>query len=92
MIIRKGKSQITFVYMPAQPCKKVQLAGTFNNWSPDGDKMARQKDGSYRKRLTLPPGEHRYKFIVDDQWIHDPDGEALAWNELGSQDSIVRVG
>lgn len=92
MIIRKGKSQITFVYTPPEPCRRVQVVGTFNDWQPDQGRMTKQKDGSYRKRLQLPPGEHRYRFIVDEAWIPDPEGEGQVPNPYGSHDSIVTVG
>ncbi len=91
MIIRKGKSQVTFVYAPGNSCQKVLLAGTFNEWNPENGKMARQKDGSFRKRINLSPGEYRYKFLVDGEWVHDSEGEAHAPNEFGSLDSIVRI-
>ena len=92
MIIRKGKSQVTFVYAPDNTCQQVLLAGTFNDWIPEKGKMIRQKDGSFRKRLRLSPGEYRYKFLVDGQWISDSDGEGQAANEFGTYDSPIRVG
>lgn len=91
MIIKK-KSQVTFVYAPADGCRKVQLAGTFNNWDPQAGVMTRQKDGSFRKRLTLEPGEYRYKFLVDGQWVEDPEAERLVPNQFGTYDSLVSVG
>jgi len=92
MIIRKGKSQITFVYAPDNACRQVFLAGSFNDWIPEKGKMIRQKDGSFRKRLRLPPGEYRYKFLVDGQWVADSSGEGQVPNEFGTFDSVVRVG
>jgi len=91
MVIQKGKSQITFVYRPEADCQRVQLAGSFNDWQPDDSKMTRQKDGTYRKRLQLPPGEHRYKFLVDGKWVEDPEAERLAANPYGTRDCVVTV-
>ena len=92
MLIKKGKSQVTFVYQPVNGCRKVQLAGSFNAWEPDACTMTRQKDGSYRKRLTLEPGEYRYKFLVDGTWIEDSTADSLVRNEYGTYDSLVKVG
>lgn len=93
MVIKKGKSQVTFVYQPQDGgCQRVELAGTFNDWQPQSGRMAKQKDGSFRKRIQLPPGEYRYKFIVDGQWQDDPEAEAHVTNEFGTQDALVRVG
>jgi 1,4-alpha-glucan branching enzyme len=92
MIIKKGKSQVTFVFQPNGDCRKVALAGDFNDWQPDSGKMTRQKDGSFRKRLNLDPGEHRYKFWVDGEWIEDPEAERHDYNQYGTRDCIVTVG
>lgn len=91
MVEKKGKSQITFVYSPNGQCKKVFVVGTFNDWQPLQGKMTRQKDGSFRKRIQLPPGEYRYKFIVDDQWVVDPQAEALVPNAFGTSDAVILV-
>ena len=69
MVIKKGKSQVTFVFTPSNNCRHVQVVGSFNNWEPTQGKMVRQKDGSFRKRVQLATGQHRYKFLVDDQWV-----------------------
>ncbi|HSW47009.1 MAG TPA: isoamylase early set domain-containing protein [Phycisphaerae bacterium] len=92
MIIKKGKSQVTFVYQPPNHCRSVAVVGSFNDWQADDGKMTRQKDGTYRKRLQLPPGQYRYKFLVDGQWIEDMQAEAMAPNEFGTQDCLVFVG
>ena len=92
MVLKKGKSEVTFVFKPDhKPCKSVALAGTFNDWKPSL-KMTRQKDGSYRKRLQLDPGEYRYRFVVDGDWLPDPQAEGQAPNPFGSVDSVVNIG
>ncbi len=92
MVIRKGKSQVTFVFQPGNRAQTVQLAGTFNDWQPDQGKMTRQKDGTYRKRLDLSAGQHRYKFFVDGEWVEDTEAEALVPNDFGTKDSLITVG
>lgn len=91
MLIKK-KTQVTFVYAPENGCRRVQLAGSFNSWEPAACSMTRQKDGTFRKRLTLQPGEYRYKFLVDGQWVEDTQADSLVPNEFGTYDSLVRVG
>ncbi len=92
MVLKNGKT-VTFVYRPDQnDCRSVALAGSFNDWQPDKGRMTRQKDGSFRKRLTLMPGEHRYKFVVDDStWLEDPQADRQTTNEFGTKDSVVVV-
>ncbi len=91
MIIKKGKSEVTFVFNAPDGCQRVELAGSFNGWEPDQCRMTRQKDGSFRKRLRLDPGEHRYKFLVDGKWVEDPEAERLVPNAYGTRDGLVSV-
>ena len=91
MVLRKGKSQITFVYNPIGTCRVVEVAGSFNDWQPTQGKMTKQKNGSYRKRYQLAPGEYRYKFIVDGNWMEDPEAEGYAPNDFGTRDALVVV-
>ncbi len=91
MVLKNGKT-VTFVYRPDQnDCQNVALAGTFNDWQPEKGKMTRQKDGSFRRRLNLMPGEHRYKFVVDNTWLEDPQADKQTTNEFGTKDSVVVV-
>lgn len=92
MILKRGRSEVTFIYRPGSgECRKVELAGSFNEWRPGVCRMTRQKDGSFRKRLQLAPGEHRYKFLVDGEWVSDPEAERLIPNPFGSLDSLLTV-
>ena len=50
---------------------EVKLAGEFNNWTPEI--IDRKDDGSWRKYLTLAPGKYSYKFVVDGEWMINPD-------------------
>ena len=91
MVLKNGRT-VTFVYRPDQAaCSEVALAGSFNEWQPDKGRMTRQKDGTYRKRVVLGPGEHRYKFVVDQQWVEDPQADKQATNGFGTKDSVVVV-
>lgn len=52
----------------------VSLAGDFNNWNMNADKMTQDEDGVWRIVVDLPPGEYEYKFVVNgSEWIADPD-------------------
>ncbi len=92
MVLKRGKTEITFVYRPTTSCSAVHVAGTFNNWQPQNGKMSRQKDGTYRKRLSLEPGRHLYRFVVDGHWIEDAEAEEQVINQYGGHDSVVTVG
>jgi 1,4-alpha-glucan branching enzyme len=52
--------------------------------------MRRQK-GVFAVTVPLARGAHQYKFIVDGQWITDPENSSRAANGLGSMNSVVVV-
>ena len=86
---KKGITRFAF-----QPCGqvsvgKVHLVGNFNQWNPHT--MRRQKNGSYVMNVELSPGTHEYKFIVDEQWVVDPDNNAWSLNSYGTLNSIAQV-
>jgi 1,4-alpha-glucan branching enzyme len=68
--------------------KKVNLAGEFNNWSPEGLVMTRTGD-EWVAKVYIGRGKHLYKFIVDGRWIKDPanplwedtDNNSVLWIE-----------
>lgn len=87
-IRRNGEA--TFVFDQQQEARRVFLVGDFNDWNPTARRMVRSKDGSFRARLRLDPGEHHFKFVVDDQWLPDFSTEQQA-NPFGTTNSVIRV-
>jgi len=70
---------------------KVFLVGDFNDWDPAARRMVKTRDGSFRAKLELAPGEHQYKFVADGKWLHDPDAGGHVTNEHGTLNSVVEV-
>ncbi|HXT58922.1 MAG TPA: redoxin domain-containing protein [Pirellulales bacterium] len=69
-----GDYEVEFAYRPNVEAEAVYLAGAFNDWKPDGLKMdGPDAEGRYTAKLTLKPGAHEYKFVIDGkQWRADP--------------------
>ncbi|HUY91252.1 MAG TPA: redoxin domain-containing protein [Pirellulales bacterium] len=69
-----GEFEVEFVYRPNIEAEAVYLAGTFNEWQPTGRKMdGPDAQGRYTTKLTLAPGDHEYKFVIDGKhWRADP--------------------
>jgi 1,4-alpha-glucan branching enzyme len=53
--------------------------------------MKRQADGHWEASLALPPGRYQYKFVVDGQWLPDPNAHELIPNDFGSLNSVMEV-
>ena len=91
-MIAKGtkKGSVKFSIKPGNGAKQVSLAGCFNEWKPAA--MKKQKDGSFSLAVdSLKAGPHEYKFIVDGQWVVDPDNNKWALNPYGTLNSVVQV-
>lgn len=68
--------------------KKVFLSGDFNDWSPNSFAMKREGD-EWIFKVHLNKGKHRYKFVVDDQWVLDPANKLWEQNEHNTGNSIL---
>jgi 1,4-alpha-glucan branching enzyme len=70
----------------------VYLCGDFNDWSPTGLRMLRSNGhGAWEKSLALARGRYEYKFLVDGEWIADPNARRTAPNAFGSLNSVLEV-
>ena len=85
----KKLKKVTFTYA-GNPGHSVELAGTFNDWTPDKNPMIfSRKNGTYSCTLEIAPGVHEYKFIIDGEWLIDEDNPNFASNDFGTLNSIV---
>ena len=80
----------TFVFSGPN-AKRVSVSGEFNGWSPDATPMKRRSDGQWETTLALKPGRYQYKFVVDGNWIHDPNARENVGNEHGSLNSVTEI-
>ncbi|MBI5835932.1 MAG: glycogen-binding domain-containing protein [Candidatus Eisenbacteria bacterium] len=72
----------------------VTLAGDFNNWSPnDAATACRLQDGVWTAVITLQPGKHTYKFVLDGgaKWKEDPSNSEKVDDGFGGSNSVVNV-
>jgi outer membrane protein assembly factor BamA len=74
----------------------VSLVGRFNGWDDFATPMQRDRHGVWRVALRLEAGRWPYLFVVDGEWIRDPDNplvtvpERAAGLDLG-ETSLVEV-
>jgi len=71
--------------------QEVFVAGSFNNWNPRATPMKRDALGDWSVEVRLPPGEYRYRFLVDGDWRDDPSAQLTAMNSYGGFDAVVVV-
>lgn len=80
----------TFRLKGFEHAKQIYLSGDFNGWSPNAFAMKREGN-EWVLSVHLYPGKHLYKFVVDDQWIIDPNNELWEENEFGTGNSVMWV-
>jgi chromosome partitioning protein len=74
--------------LDAPEASRVQLAGDFNSWTPEGGEME-FSNGIWRKMLELAPGRYRYRYVVDGRWLADPLNACVETSPFGDQDSVI---
>ena len=78
----------------APAADRVSLAGSFNDWQPDGVQLIRNAEtGVWTGTVPLRLGEHQYMFVIDGvEWIPDPDAHAQVDDGFGQTNSVIVVG
>jgi 1,4-alpha-glucan branching enzyme len=71
--------------------RRVAVAGSFNNWSPDAAPMSCQEDGTWQAKLSLAPGSYEYLIVADGSWLPDPGCADAVANPYGGFNSVLRV-
>ena len=68
--------------------KQVFVAGSFNEWKPEKTPLAPSGNGRWIGDLTVRPGRYEYLFVVDGQWIPDPNAKESVANPFGGKNSV----
>jgi len=90
-ISNKPERQMVVLNFDEIDCKRLQLAGDFNNWVPDRDIETRNVNGHWQKVFTATPGVYEYRIVVDGKWQQDPTNPAEIPNELGGINSLLQI-
>jgi 1,4-alpha-glucan branching enzyme len=70
----------------------VSVAGDFNEWSASSHPLARSGSGRWSVVVPLPPGDHKFMFVVDGtQWVVPPVAEDYVDDGFGSRNGVVIV-
>lgn len=71
--------------------KAVYVAGSFNEWKPERTPLAPAGNGVWTGNLNIKPGRHEYLFVVDGQWLPDPNAKESVCNPFGGLNSVLVV-
>ncbi len=71
--------------------KTVCVAGTFNEWKPEKMPLTPAGNGRWIGDLAIDPGKYEYLFVVDGQWVPDPNAKESVQNPFGGRNSVLVV-
>jgi 1,4-alpha-glucan branching enzyme len=71
--------------------KAVYVAGSFNQWAPEKTPLRPAGNGRWIGNLNVNPGRHEYLFVVDGQWLPDPNAMEYVQNPFGGRNSVLIV-
>jgi 1,4-alpha-glucan branching enzyme len=71
--------------------KTVYVAGSFNEWKPEKTPLVSLGNGRWAGELAVRPGRHEYLFVVDGQWMPDPNARETVQNPFGGRNSVLVV-
>ena len=88
----KPKARRVRFKVRADPGSTVSVAGGFNNWDPAANPLADPDGtGEFSIVLSLHPGMHEYKFVINGTWCVDPECTEWVQNSLGTLNSVCKV-
>lgn len=75
----------------APEAQKVQIAGNFTCWIPQRMYKSKKDPGVWTLTVPLDAGSYSYKFIVDGEWMHDPNNPERMNDEFDGYNSVLSV-
>ena len=84
------KKEIVFSF-DAPAAKEVAVAGDFNGWDFKKHPLKKDKDGTWKAIVMLPPGDYGYKYYVDGEWRNDPANSEVSVNSFGTHNNVLKV-
>ena len=82
VVIEDDGHTIKYVFtLKATDASRVCLAGDFNEWKVCEAPMEHVGGDTWSITIELPRGRHEYMFVIDDQWVTDPN--AMGYSDDG---------
>lgn len=73
-----SKTRVTFSLPTADDPSVVSVVGTFNGWTPGCHELVPRRDGTRSVSVTLPPGEHRFRYLATGgRWFDDHGADVI---------------
>ena len=63
----------------------------FNDWSDTARPLKKDAKGVWKTTVTLAPGRYAYRFLIDGEWVNDPNCDEEVPNDYGSHNCVKVV-
>ncbi len=75
----------------ANGAESVSLSGDFNDWSLDGEKFTKLKNGSFKLTLELPKDkDYQFRYLLDGAtWLNDEEADHFVDNQVSNEQNCV---
>jgi hypothetical protein len=87
----KGNNNHVCLELVKPGAKQVCVAGSFNEWKPEKTPLNPTGNGRWTGDLSVGPGRYEYLFVVDGQWVPDPNAKESVANPFGGTNSVLTV-
>jgi 1,4-alpha-glucan branching enzyme len=72
------KTRVTFSLPAKDAPDVVSVVGTFNDWTPGRHTLLPRRDGTRSVSVTLPAGEHRFRYLATGgRWFDDHGADTI---------------
>jgi hypothetical protein len=70
----------------------VTVIGSWDDWASPGQTLTHTRDsGLWEGWVEVPPGVHRYRFLVDGRTVRPPDAPRYVKDDFGEEDAVLEV-
>lgn len=70
----------------------VTVIGSWDDWAAPGQTLTHTGDaGLWEVWVEVPPGVHRYRFLVDGKPVRPPDAPRYVKDDFGEEDAVLEV-
>ena len=75
----------------AEGARRVQVAGDFNDWTPERTPMQHVDRDTFQIKIPLAPGRYMYRYVIDGLWRNDPANHRVEMNPYGELNNVLLV-
>jgi 1,4-alpha-glucan branching enzyme len=86
-VVKLSNGLTRFVFYQKLNAKNVYLSGSFNSWAIKDLEME-YTDTAWYCDIKLKPGKHLYKFIIDGEWMSDPENKQKERDTYNGYNSV----